>query len=72
MSGKSFRSKKAAGDMKRKGDKFEPFAYVKMDNDLLNRRRKHSNLRKFEAISSAAKRGVARAQKRSSKRRRMR
>ena len=66
--GARFRSNKAGGDVRRKGDKSLPFAYVQMGSGFLNRRQKHQNVRKFEAISSAAQRGAMKGSKNKRKR----
>ena len=68
MSGSRFRSNKAGGDVRRKGDKSLPFAYVQMGSGFLNRRQKHMNVRKFEAISAAARRGASNGSKNKRKR----
>ena len=61
--GSRFRSNKAGGDVRRKGDNTLPFAYVQMGSGFLNRRQKHQNVRKFEAISGAVKRGASKGGK---------
>jgi hypothetical protein len=38
--GAQYRSKRAKGDVKKKGTKFEPYAYVKLDKKQINKRYK--------------------------------
>ena len=68
MTGSRFRSNKAGGDVRRKGDKALPFAYVQLGSGFLNRRQKHQNVRKFQAITAAAKRGASKSSKNKRKR----
>lgn len=49
--GGAFKSKKSGGDVKKKQSKFEPFAYIKLDPKLMNRRRKHDSARQFRGLS---------------------
>ena len=67
--GSRFRSNKAGGDVRRKGDKQLPFAYVQMGSSFLNRRQKHQNVRKFAAISGAVKRGASKGSNKNKRKR---
>eukprot|EP01104_Vermistella_antarctica_P013121 TRINITY_DN392_c0_g1_i1.p1 TRINITY_DN392_c0_g1~~TRINITY_DN392_c0_g1_i1.p1 ORF type:complete len:1416 (+),score=421.82 TRINITY_DN392_c0_g1_i1:687-4934(+) len=73
-SGTDFKSKKGSGDTRKKG-KLEPYAYVKLDPAMLNKRHRHKGEDQYKGIVSAAKRGATkgstanRKQRNSAKRR---
>ena len=57
--GGKFKSKKGAGgDVKRRGDKHEPYAYISLDPRMLSKRRKQTAVRRFDSVVRAAKKGV--------------
>jgi len=49
----TFKAKRAAGDVRRKGVKVEPYSYIKLDPKLLNKRRKHEAKRQFKGIGKS-------------------
>ncbi|KAH0557965.1 RRP12-like protein [Cotesia glomerata] len=55
--GAEYRSKKAAGDVKKKG-KPDPYAYVPLTRASLNRRKKMKNASRFKGVISGAKKGA--------------
>ncbi|GMH32215.1 hypothetical protein BSKO_00049 [Bryopsis sp. KO-2023] len=63
--GQRFKSKKGAGGDNQTGSKVEPFAYWKMDRNLLSRRRgkKASGIKDLDKVVNAVKRGANRAKK---------
>lgn len=65
MAGESYRSKDAhtGGDVRRKGQKFEPFAYIPLDPKYLNKRRTNQAAAPFKSIATAAQRGAAKGAK---------
>jgi ribosomal RNA-processing protein 12 len=52
--GSEFKAKKAGGDMKKKG-KMEPYAYVQLSRNSLNRRKRKNNGNQFKSISNKSK-----------------
>ncbi|XP_012287618.1 RRP12-like protein isoform X2 [Orussus abietinus] len=66
--GSEYRSKKAKGDIKKKG-KPDPYAYLPLTRSVLNRRKKMKNAGRFKNIISKAKSGVRIAMKNKGKRR---
>uniref|UniRef100_A0A2M4A4V3 Uncharacterized protein n=1 Tax=Anopheles triannulatus TaxID=58253 RepID=A0A2M4A4V3_9DIPT len=56
--GTEYRSKKAAGDMLKKG-KHEPYAYVPLSRNSLNRRKRAKNAGQFKSIARGARKGAA-------------
>uniref|UniRef100_A0A182QJL6 Uncharacterized protein n=1 Tax=Anopheles farauti TaxID=69004 RepID=A0A182QJL6_9DIPT len=56
--GKEYRSKNASGDMLKKG-KHEPYAYVPLSRNSLNRRRRAKNAGQFKSIVKGARKGAA-------------
>lgn len=56
--GVEFKAKKAGGDMKKKG-KMEPYAYVQLSRNNLNRRKRKNNGNQFKSISNKSKKGKA-------------
>ncbi|CAD5123292.1 DgyrCDS11650 [Dimorphilus gyrociliatus] len=61
-----YKSKKAGGDVKRKG-KPDPFAYVPLQMSALNKRKKAKLAGKFKNIVKGAQKGAAKGQKARSK-----
>ncbi|XP_008545740.1 RRP12-like protein [Microplitis demolitor] len=55
--GAEYRSKKAPGDIKKKG-KPDPYAYLPLTRASLNRRKKMKNASRFKGVISGAKKGV--------------
>ncbi|XP_057657541.1 RRP12-like protein [Diorhabda carinulata] len=60
--GSEFKSKKAAGDVKRKG-KMDPYAYLPLKRTTLNKRKKHKVAGQFKHIINAAKLGALKGAK---------
>ncbi|XP_050071792.1 RRP12-like protein [Anopheles maculipalpis] len=56
--GAEYRAKKAAGDMLKKG-KHEPYAYVPLSRNSLNRRKRAKNAGQFKSIVKSARKGAA-------------
>uniref|UniRef100_A0A182RNB5 Uncharacterized protein n=1 Tax=Anopheles funestus TaxID=62324 RepID=A0A182RNB5_ANOFN len=56
--GAEYRTKKASGDMLRKG-KHEPYAYVPLSRNSLNRRKRSKNAGQFKSIVKGARKGAA-------------
>ncbi|XP_058454913.1 RRP12-like protein [Malaya genurostris] len=56
--GTDYRSKKAQGDMLKKG-KHEPFAYVPLSRNSLNRRKRAKHAGQFKSIVKGARKGAA-------------
>ncbi|XP_058825094.1 RRP12-like protein [Topomyia yanbarensis] len=56
--GTDYKSKKAQGDMLKKG-KHEPFAYVPLSRNSLNRRKRAKNAGQFKSIVKGARKGAA-------------
>uniref|UniRef100_A0A182VYK1 Uncharacterized protein n=1 Tax=Anopheles minimus TaxID=112268 RepID=A0A182VYK1_9DIPT len=56
--GAEYRTKKASGDMLRKG-KHEPYAYVPLSRNSLNRRKRAKNAGQFKSIVKGARKGAA-------------
>lgn len=54
MTGKDYRAKRGGGDLK-KNSKYEPFAYIKLDPKLINKRFSHQALDQFKTISGKNK-----------------
>ncbi|XP_065087189.1 RRP12-like protein [Ochlerotatus camptorhynchus] len=57
-SGTEYKSKKAQGDMLKKG-KHEPYAYVPLSRNSLNRRKRAKNAGQFKSIVKGARKGAA-------------
>lgn len=57
-SGTEYRSKKAQGDMLKKG-KHEPYAYVPLSRNSLNRRKRAKSAGQFKGIVKGARKGAA-------------
>ena len=55
LNGSRFKSSKAGGDVRRKGDKLLPFAYVQMGSKFLSQRAKRQNIRQLDDISGRSK-----------------
>lgn len=56
--GSEYKAKKAGGDLKKKG-KMEPYAYVALSRNSLNRRKRKNNSNQFSSISNKSKKGKA-------------
>ncbi|KAL1502843.1 hypothetical protein ABEB36_007927 [Hypothenemus hampei] len=54
--GREFRSKKAAGDMKKKGKKLEPYAYLPLQRSALNKRKKAKGTVKYVKLKNKKER----------------
>ena len=54
MTGKDYRAKKGGGDLK-KNSKYEPFAYIKMDPKIINKRFSHQALEQFKAVTGKSR-----------------
>lgn len=52
--GSEYRAKKASGDVKKKG-KHEPYAYIQLSRNALNRRKRKSAVNQFKTVSKKAK-----------------
>jgi ribosomal RNA-processing protein 12 len=64
MMGKQFKSKKAAGDVKRNGQ--DPFAYIPLSTKIMGNKRKTAKVSgQFKNILKAAKKGVDKARRQS-------
>lgn len=55
--GKEFKAKKAGGDAKYKGAKTDPYAYIPLDPRLLNKRKKHVAVARFQGVGKVGKKG---------------
>jgi ribosomal RNA-processing protein 12 len=51
-------SKTQPGDAKRRGAKFEPYAYVPLNPKFLNKRRRQGAAKQYESVVAAAKKGA--------------
>ena len=60
--GAEYRSKKAKGDMKRKG-KPDPYAYIPLDANMLNKRKVKKMQGKFRNVVGAAKKGASKGKR---------
>eukprot|EP00164_Ancoracysta_twista_P005519 GFYU01007569.1.p1 GENE.GFYU01007569.1~~GFYU01007569.1.p1 ORF type:complete len:1236 (-),score=497.10 GFYU01007569.1:78-3731(-) len=58
MTGAHYKSRKADGDIKKKGDKFEPYAYMPMDRNVLNKRKKTKATKGFGNLIKSAQKGA--------------
>lgn len=54
--GSSYKSKKAGGDVIRKGQKFEPYAYVPLDGRNFSKRNRRSAVEQMETVVRSGKR----------------
>ena len=61
--GKEYRSKKAAGDVMRKTSTLMPHAYIALDHQQLNRRKRAKQVSEFKSTVAAAKRGAVQGRK---------
>ena len=55
--GKEFKAKKAEGDAKFKGQKTDPYAYIPLDHRMLNKRKKHQAVKRFQGVGKGMKKG---------------
>lgn len=61
--GEEYKSKKAAGDVKKKGKKLDPYAYVPLQRSTLNKRKKNKGLGQLKSIVKGAKSGALKGAK---------
>ncbi|XP_066153745.1 RRP12-like protein [Euwallacea fornicatus] len=61
--GGEYKSKKAAGDAKRKDKKLDPYAYVPLQRSTLNKRKKTKGMGQMRGIVKGAKRGALKGAK---------
>lgn len=61
--GSEYRSKKSKGDMKKKGG-LDPYAYIPLSRNTLNKRKRAKNSGQFKSIVQAARKGAAAGSKR--------
>lgn len=61
--GSEYRSKKSTGDMKKKGG-LDPYAYIPLSRNTLNKRKRAKNSGQFKSIVQAARKGAAAGSKR--------
>lgn len=61
--GGEYRSKKSKGDMKKKGG-VDPYAYIPLSRNTLNKRKRAKNSGQFKSIVQAARKGAAAGSKR--------
>lgn len=61
--GSEYRSKKSKGDVKKKGA-VDPYAYIPLSRNSLNKRKRAKNSGKFKSIVQGAKKGAAAGSKR--------
>lgn len=61
--GSEYRSKKSTGDIKKKGT-VDPYAYIPLSRNTLNKRKRAKNSGQFKSIVQAAKKGAAAGSKR--------
>ncbi|GFW67201.1 RRP12-like protein [Trichonephila clavipes] len=63
--GEEFKAKKAGGDIKK--GKYDPYAYIPFNKELLNRRKQIKVKGQFKSIVRGAKKGAAAGMKRKSR-----
>lgn len=61
--GSEYRAKKSEGDQKKKGA-LDPYAYIPLSRNTLNRRKRAKNSGQFKSIVQAARKGAAAGSKR--------
>lgn len=61
--GSEYRSKKSKGDIKKKGA-VDPYAYIPLSRNTLNKRKRAKNAGQFKSIVEAARKGAAAGSKR--------
>ncbi|XP_076254422.1 RRP12-like protein [Rhynchophorus ferrugineus] len=61
--GGDYKSKKAAGDVKRKGKKLDPYAYLPLQRNSLNKRKKAKGMGQLKSIVKGAKTGALKGAK---------
>lgn len=61
--GSEYRSKKSKGDIKKKGS-LDPYAYIPLSRNSLNKRKRAKNIGQFKNIVQAAQKGAAAGSKR--------
>uniref|UniRef100_T1GUQ5 RRP12-like protein n=1 Tax=Megaselia scalaris TaxID=36166 RepID=T1GUQ5_MEGSC len=61
--GSVYKSKKAQGDMKKKG-KLDPYAYIPLSRNILNKRKRSKNVGQFKSlVSGKAKKNTSKGKK---------
>lgn len=61
--GSEYKSKKASGDIKRKGKQFDPYAYVPLQRGVLNKRKKAKGVGQLRGIVKGARKGALKGAK---------
>lgn len=61
--GTEYKSKKAMGDVRKKGKKFDPYAYVPLQRSALNKRKKAKGMGQLRSIVKGAKSGARKGAK---------
>lgn len=62
--GTEYKSKKAKGDIKKKGTAFDPYAYIPLSRNSLNKRKRAKNAGQFKSVVAGARKGAAAGAKR--------
>lgn len=62
--GTDYKSKKATGDIKKKGSAYDPYAYIPLSRNSLNKRKRAKSAGQFKSIVSGARKGAAAGSKR--------
>lgn len=62
--GSDYKSNKATGDIKRKGSAYDPYAYIPLSRNSLNKRKRAKSAGQFKSIVSGARKGAAAGSKR--------
>ncbi|XP_003738817.1 RRP12-like protein [Galendromus occidentalis] len=61
--GNEYRSKKAKGDVKSKGQRFDPYAYIPMSRSTLNKRKRAKLSGQFNSVVKSASKGARKGMK---------
>jgi ribosomal RNA-processing protein 12 len=67
FSGKAYQSKKGKGDQRKRGQKYEPFAYVPLDPKQLSAKGNKRSVGRFSAVVNANKEASKPSKKRQRK-----
>lgn len=62
--GSEYRSKKSSGDIKKKGANVDPYAYIPLSRNTLNKRKRAKHSGQFKNIVNAARKGATAGAKR--------
>lgn len=62
--GTEYTSKKAKGDIKKKGTALDPYAYIPLSRNSLNKRKRAKNAGQFKSVVAGARKGAAAGAKR--------